>query len=33
MDIDSTIVYEHLTNQLDDFEEFARAILEFVEEV
>lgn len=33
MDIDSTIVYEHLTHQLDDFEGFARAILEFVEEV
>ena len=33
LDIDSTIVYEHLTHQLDDFEGFARAILEFVEEV
>lgn len=33
LDIDSTIVYEHLTHQLDDFEAFARAILEFVEEV
>jgi len=33
LDIDSTIVHEHLTHQLDDFEAFARAILEFVEQV
>lgn len=32
LDVDSTLVYEHLTHRLDDFEEFARAILKFVEQ-
>jgi uncharacterized protein YutE (UPF0331/DUF86 family) len=31
LDIDSSLVYEHLTHRLDDFEAFARAILRFVE--
>jgi uncharacterized protein YutE (UPF0331/DUF86 family) len=31
LDIDSSLVYEHLTHRLDDFEAFARAILKFVE--
>jgi len=31
LDIDSTMVHKNLTHHLDDFEAFARAILEFVE--
>jgi uncharacterized protein YutE (UPF0331/DUF86 family) len=31
MGIDPSLVYEHLTHRLDDFEAFARVILRFVE--